>query len=64
LKNGVDVSIYVNKLFTVNQMMEIRLGLEDGLDVSVCAFPEFNELKMAEYRQSLKKKKNSNVENN
>ena len=41
--------------FNEKQMMEIRLGLEKGLDVSLYAKPEFDQYQMEEIRLCLEK---------
>ena len=39
MKKGLDVSLYAKPEFNYKQMEEIRMGLEDCLDVSVYAKP-------------------------
>lgn len=53
-KKPVDVSQLENEidwsLYTVAQTIEIREGLEDGLDVSIYADPQYTEEQMNEIK--------------
>ena len=42
--------------FNEEQKKEIRFGLEDKLDVSIYAKPEFDDMQMFQIYQGLKKK--------
>lgn len=52
------MSWYAKPEFCFDQMLQIRLGLEDGLDVSVYAKPEFNVRQMKKIRMDLMHIKN------
>ncbi len=52
------MSLYARSEFNAEQMREIRLGLEKGLDVSVYARPEFNWEQMEQIRFGLEKRLN------
>ena len=56
LKEIANVLEALDTAVDVLQMEQIRLGLEDGLDVSIYAKPEFNPRQMEEIRLG---KKNS-----
>ena len=34
IKSGIDISVYAKKEFNSEQMYQIRLGLEEGVDVT------------------------------
>ena len=53
IKEGLDVSLYVKKVYTAMQMKEIRLGLSRRLDVEIYAKPEFDSFQMREIRLGL-----------
>ena len=57
LKQGLDVSCYLNPKFDAYQMLIIRYGLELGLDVSCYAKPEIDYDTMDIIYQSLKDQK-------
>ena len=53
----VDVSIYASTKFKSEQMCQIRLGLEAGVNVNVYARPEFRYDKMQKLKDILLDKK-------
>ena len=54
LENGVDVSFYINPLFSEEQMEIIRKGLESGLDAKFFAKLEYSEYGMIKIIEDLK----------
>lgn len=50
---GLNYSIYENKEFTAEQMMEIRVGLDNKLDVSVYANPTYPAFAMSAIRECM-----------
>lgn len=56
LINGLtleQVFLYTNPIFNDYQMEQIRLGLEEGLDVSSYINPDFDWIEMEKIRESL-----------
>ena len=53
----MDVTPLANPAFTLRQMQEIRIGLQNRLDVLVYAKPEILAIQMCEMRKKLYKDK-------
>ena len=51
----MDVSVYAKEYFNQLQMKEIRLGLEDNLEVSIYAKKEYSWQEMYQTREKLLK---------
>lgn len=57
LENNLDVSVYANSDFSVEQMREIAIGLIEDLDVSKYAKPEITVEEMRKIIEELKDEK-------
>ena len=57
LENNLDVSVYANPDFSVEQMREIAIGLIEDLDVSKYAKPEITVEEMRKIIEELKDEK-------
>ena len=57
LENNLDVSVYANPDFSVEQMREIAIGLIEDLDVSKYAKPEIKVEEMRKIIEELKYEK-------
>ncbi|SHN87926.1 hypothetical protein [Desulfitobacterium chlororespirans] len=53
LNQGLDVSLYANPKFSLEQMLQIQQGLIHGIDVSIYAKPEYDELQMEQILSGL-----------
>ena len=57
LENNLDVSVYANPDFSVEQMREIAIGLIEDLDVSKYAKPEITVEEMNRIMEELRNEK-------
>lgn len=53
IKQGLDVSVYMDQNFFALQMRQIRFGLEEGLDVTAYADERYDWFQMEEIRKGL-----------
>ena len=63
-ENGLSyeqIGMYAKPEFCCEQMATIRIGLEEGLDVSIYAKPEFDWTQMEEIRLGLGKGLNASI---
>ena len=55
LQENLDISVFANSVFNLNQMIQIRLGLKSDLEVSIYANPKYSWKEMNEIRMNLLK---------
>ena len=55
LQENLDISVFANSVFNLNQMNQIRLGLKSDLEVSIYANPKYSWKEMNEIRMNLLK---------